>query len=142
MYKKLMTAALLVAFCTVSARATAPFQINGDVGLSALIGLSDGRMQSLAAILEAIAEGPSVQSGQWSRIQRPLREAAALGIPGVLLFATPDGTYWTVSGGKMSANIADRGYFKTAMSGRVSIGDVVTGRSTGKAQAMVAVPIK
>lgn len=142
MYKKLMTAAMLVAFCTLSARAAAPFQVNGDVGLSALIALSDGRMQSMASILEAIAKSPSVQSGQWSSVQRPLREAAALGIPGALLFAAPDGSYWMLNGGKMTANVADRGYFKAAMSGRVSIGDLVTGRSTGKATAIVAVPVR
>lgn len=142
MYKKVMTAALLVASCTVWARAAAPFQINGDVGLSALIALSDGRMQSMASILEAVAKSPSVQSGQWSNVQRPLREAAALGIPGVLLFATPDGTYWTLAGGKMNARIADRDYFKTAMSGHVSIGDLVTSRSTGKPQTIVAVPVR
>lgn len=142
MYKKLMTAAMLIAFCTLSARAAAPFQVNGDVGLSALIALSDGRMQSLASILEAIAKSPSVQSGQWSSVQRPLREAAALGIPGVLFFAAPDGTYWTLAGGKMSANVSDRDYFKTAMGGRVSIGDLTTSRSTGKAQTVVAVPVR
>lgn len=142
MYKRLLTAAVLLVFCTVSARAAAPFQVDANVGLSSLMALSDARMQSLASILEAIAESPSVQTGQWSQIQRPLREAASLGIPGVLFFAAPDGTYWTVAGGKMQANIADRPYFKTAMGGNVSIGDLVTSRSTGKPSTMVAVPVR
>jgi hypothetical protein len=142
MLKRLFAVIFVAMLCAGTARAAAPFQVNGDVGLSALIALSDGRMQSLASVLEAIAESPSVQTGQWNQIQRPLREAEALGIPGVLLFAAPNGTYWTVSGGKMSANIADRDYFKTAMAGRVSIGDLVTSRSTGKAQTIVAVPVR
>lgn len=142
MYKRFVAALFVLMLCAGTARAAAPFQVNGDVGLSSLIALSDGRMQSLASILEAVAESPSVQTGQWSQIQRPLREAAALGIPGVLMFAAPNGAYWTLSGGKMSANVADRDYFKAAMSGHVSIGDLVTGRSTGKAQTMVAVPVR
>ncbi|HZY98579.1 MAG TPA: cache domain-containing protein [Candidatus Baltobacteraceae bacterium] len=142
MYKRLVALLFIVLLCAGNARAAAPFQINGEIGLSALIALSDSRMQSLASTLEAIAESPSVQTARWSSIQRPLREVAALGIPGVLLFAAPDGTYWTLSGGKMTANIADRPYFKQAMSGRVSIGDLVTSRSSGKAQTMIAVPVR
>ena len=142
MYKRFLATLFVLALCAGTARAAAPFQVNGDVGLSALMALSDGRMQSLASILQAVAESPAVQTGQWSQIRRPLREAGALGIPGLLLFATPNGTYWTVTGGKMSANIADRDYFKTAMSGHVSIGDLVTSRSTGKAQTIVAVPVR
>lgn len=142
MYKRLMTTMVLLAFCTMPAPAAASFQIDGEIGLSSLIALSDGRMQSLASTLEAIADSPSVQTGRWSRVQRPLREATALGIPGSLLFAAPDGTYWIVGSGRASANIADRPYFKAAMSGHVSIGDLVTGRATGKAQTMVAVPVR
>lgn len=141
MYKRLVATLFVFMLCAGTAQA-APFQVDGGVGLSALMSLSDGRMQSLASILEAIAESPSVQTGQWSQIQRPLGEAAALGIPGILLFAAPDGSYWTVANGKMQANVADRDYFKTAMSGRVSIGDLVTSRSTGKAQTIVAVPVR
>jgi cache domain-containing protein len=142
MYKRFIASVFVLTLCAGTARAAAPFEVNGDVGLSALMALSDGRMQSLASILEAIAESPSVQTGQWSQIQRPLREASALGVPGVLFFASSDGTYWTLAGGKMNANVADREYFKTAMSGRVSIGDLVTSRSTGKAQTIVAVPVR
>jgi methyl-accepting chemotaxis protein len=142
MYKKLVATLLLSVICSAAAGAAAPFQINGDTGLSALIALSDGRMQSLASMLQAIADSPSVQSGQWSQVQRTLGEASALGIPGALLFATPDGTYWMVGGGKMRANIADRPYFKRAMSGRVSIGDLIVGRANGRMQTVVAVPVR
>lgn len=142
MYKRLVATLFVALLCAANARAAASFQIDGEIGLSALISLSDGRMQSLASILEAIAESPSAQTGQWSKVQRPLREASALGIPGVLLFAAPDGTYWTLNGGKMAANISDRAYFRQAMSGHISIGDLITSRSTGKATTIVAVPVR
>ena len=141
-YIRLVITVFAFVLCAGLASAAAPFQVNGEVGLSALVALSDGRMQSLASTLEAISESPAVRSGEWNTIQRPLREAAALGIPGVLFYAAPDGTYWTLSGGKARANVADRPYFRQAMSGRVSIGDLVTSLSTGKPQTIVAVPVR
>lgn len=142
MLKNIAAMALLLGCFVAPARASAPFQVDGDVGLSSLIALSDGRLQAMAATLEAVAATPEAQSAQWDAVKKPLSQASALGLKGLLVFATPDGSYWTVSGGKQSANVAHRGYFKTAMSGAISIGDLVVSQSTGKMQTVVAVPIR
>jgi len=133
--------AAIVACCAIPAQA-APFVIDGDVGLSSLIALSDGHLGTMAGTLEAIAATPDVQTARWDAVKGPLRQAAALNVSAIVTFARPDGSYWVLGSGKQSANIADRDYFRTAMSGQTVIGELVVSRTTGRQAAVVAVPIR
>jgi hypothetical protein len=136
--------ALIAAVCCSSlpARAQAPFEVNAQVALSSLISLTDGHLSTIADALKGVASTPAAQSGQWDAVAIPLRQVAGLNVSALLTFATPDGTYWTLDGGKQKANIRDRDYFKRAMSGQTVVGELVTSRATGKPAAIVAVPIR
>jgi hypothetical protein len=137
------TFALLLCCSTVaSAQSVAPFKIDASIGLSSLMSLGDAHLKAMAASLETIAASPAAQSGDWARISPALAEAAKTNVPAVLRFARPDGTYWTVSGGRQKATVADRGWFARAMSGNTDIGELVTSRATGKPVAVVAVPVR
>jgi hypothetical protein len=136
------TAAALLACWSLPASAQAPFEVSADVALSSLISLTDAHLRTVADTLGALAATPGVQRADWDAVKDPLRQVAALNVPAILTFSRPDGTYWALNGGRQSANIADRDYFKRAMHGDVVVGELVTSRSTGKPVAIIAVPIR
>jgi len=102
----------------------------------------NGKLDSLTVDLQAAAAANSALSGDWNKISPTL--AALSGKHNYTLFwyALPNGTYYAVGEGLAAGNLADRAYFKQAMAGKVSIGDLMSSKSTGKNVAVVAVPIK
>ena len=58
-----------------------------------------------------------------------------------LFVAGKDGIAFSESKGKPGVNVFTRPYFKTAMSGKLSIGDVVKSRRNGKPLAIIAAPV-
>jgi hypothetical protein len=141
-----ISAVLLAIAITLSSSAgaradQAAFRVDANVALSSLLSLSDNHLQTMADTLDTLAATGAARSGDWSRIEAPLKEAAAVNVPAILFFARTDGTYWTAEGGKQSATLSDRPYFKRALAGKSTIGDLVSSRSTGRAVAVVAVPI-
>ncbi len=53
-----------------------------------------------------------------------------------------DGSYFTVDKGLTDSNLSDRKYFPTLMTGVTVVGPLVISKSTGKAVAITAAPIK
>jgi methyl-accepting chemotaxis protein len=53
----------------------------------------------------------------------------------------PDGAYWSLTQGRISALLTDRPYFPRLLAGQTVIGDLVVSRSTNRNTAIVAVPI-
>lgn len=129
-------------YATSDGRRAPAFTVDGDVGLSALVSLSDGHLQKLADMLTALAGTDAAKSCDWERVRAPLAAAARANIPAVYWFAEPDGGYWTVTEGRAQASLADRSYFPLVLSGKTVIGDLVVSRSTGHNTAIVAVPVR
>jgi len=115
--------------------------VDGTIALSSLVSLADGHLGSALDSLQTLAATPAAKSASWGAVAGPLAEAAKLNVAGVSFFAKPDGTYWTTATGLQTASVADRDYFKAAMAGRVTVGELVRSRSTGKEVAVIAVPV-
>ena len=137
-----MAAALFAFVAAPRPAAAATFQIDANVGLSALVALGDAHIRTMADSLETLAATQTARSGDWSAIAPPLRDATKNNVPAVLWYAHADGTYWTASSGLQTAKLSDRAYFKRVLAGNTDLGELVTSRSTGRAVAVVAVPVK
>lgn len=118
------------------------FEIDGRVGLAALASLSDGHLEKIAKDFQLLALRDEVRSANWTVIQEPLAAVAAGNIPALVWFALPDGSYWSVQGGKASGNLSDRAYWPRLMGGEIVLGHLVASKATGKASAIVAVPVR
>jgi len=128
---------------STSRSAVAPgISVDGRVALHALVSLSDGHLQETADALTLLAGLEAVRSGDWDRVRGPLAEAARVTVPAVHWFALPDGTYWTVEGGRATASLADRAYFPRVLRGETVIGALVVSHASGRNTAIVAVPVR
>ncbi|HTA40071.1 MAG TPA: cache domain-containing protein [Candidatus Acidoferrales bacterium] len=134
-----LTAAFL---CSTAAGAAPPaFTVDASVVLASLMSLTDNHLKTMAGSLDTVAATPAAQSGDWSQIEPELRKAASLNVAAIVYYINANGAYWTISGGKQPTTVADRPYFIRAMRGERPIGDLLASRSTGKAVAVVAVPV-
>lgn len=116
--------------------------IEGRVGLASLMSLSDAHLQRVADEFQLLATRDEARSADWDAIEAPLAAIAAVNIPGLFWFALPDGSYWSVQEGKAAGNLSDRAYWPRLMAGEVVLGDVVVSKATGKASAIVAIPVR
>lgn len=137
----LIAVALYALPTSGGAQPAAAFTVNGGVALRSFMSLTDGHLSTMADSLETLASTDSARSLDWTRIKGALERVGQVNVPAVLSFALPDGSYYTLLHGREKANIADRAYFQRAMSGRTAIGELVQSRSSGRAVAVVAVPI-
>lgn len=138
----MLLAAVLVAAMVPGHVTAAPFDVSADVALASLVTIADGHLKTMADGLETLASTDDARTGQWEVLRAPLRQIAATNVGAALFYARPDGSYWTLDGGRQRVSVADRPYFGVVMSGRTSIGDLVRSRSTGRMSTVVAVPVK
>lgn len=120
---------------------TPAFTVDGQIALHSLMSISDAHLQQLADILKILATTDAVRSGDWERIHAPLAEAARMNVPAVYWFAQPDGAYWTLDKGRVTAKLSDREYFPRLLAGQAVIGQLEVSRSTNCNTAIVAAPI-
>jgi hypothetical protein len=118
------------------------FSIDGWLALHAVTAYIDAQIGSVEHVLLTAAASEEARSGTWERVEPLLKAAQDEGVPGILWFARTDGSYYVVDRGLVKANIADRPYFSKVMAGKVSVGDILVSRSTGKNATVVVVPIK
>lgn len=116
--------------------------VDARMPLSQMVALVDARLSATVTVLDVLAATSEVQSGDWERMRSLLARLEERMPPGDVLYLQPDGAYFTVKRGRVSANARDRAYFRTAMSGRTAVGDLIVGRSTGQKDTIVAVPVK
>ncbi len=119
--------------------------VSADIGLSALISLADGHLGGLAddlARLRTGATGDDLRSGDWQRIEEPLRRVSEANVAGDYWFARADGRYWTLGGGAMEANLADRPWFRRVLAGETVLGELTAGGPTGANVGVVAIPVR
>jgi methyl-accepting chemotaxis protein len=116
-------------------------QVDGSVALASLVSLADGHLRTVADSLGALAATSSAQSADWHAISAPLAAIAKMNVAGVYFFTKPDGTYWTTTGGLQPVTLSDRAYFKAAMAGHATMGELLRSKSTGREVATIAIPV-
>jgi len=116
-------------------------EIDGAVGVSAAVALTEARIGDPVHSMEVLARTEEVKSGQWAKMSALLGTIEATSLPLVAWFVLPDGSYYTVNAGLAGANLSDRPYFSKAMSGENTIGDLVTSKSTGRKSMVATVPV-
>lgn len=117
-------------------------QIDGKVGVSAAVALTEARVDGLVGTMEVMALTDEVQSAKWDNMADMLTKFELSNIPLIAWFVLPDGSYYTVDGGLASGNLSDRSYFPRVMAGEVVIGDLLVSKSTGVKSMMATVPVK
>lgn len=143
MIKFLATVAMAAMCCSgIAGAAPAPFTVDGNVALQSFVSLTDAHVRQTLDSLTTFAGTADARSGDWNRIEAPLRAATAGNVPATNFYGLPSGKYWVVGKGLQPAPIDDRPYFKVVFSGKDAVGDLVLGRSTGKPGAIVAVPVR
>jgi len=114
----------------------------GAISLASFESKVNGKLNGIALDLQSAASAQSALSGDWNRISPTLAALAGKYNYTLFWYALPNGTYYTVPGGLAAGNLSDRTYFKEVMAGNVSVGTLVSSKSTGKNAVVVAVPIK
>ena len=117
-------------------------QIDGKVGVSAAVALTEARVEGLVGTMEVMALTDEVQSADWDNMVDMLTKFELSNIPLLAWFALPDGSYYTVDAGLASGNLSDRPYFPRVMAGEVVIGDLLVSKATGVKSMMATVPVK
>lgn len=110
--------------------------------LSALTGLVDENLAHVRHTLRLLAQSSEVRSRQWDKMHGIIQAAPASGLPQIVWFVLPDGTYYTSEAGLASQKLSDRPYLPVLMSGQEIMGDLVVSKSTGKKSIIVAVPVR
>lgn len=117
------------------------FDVDANVGLSALAAIADGHLQRMADGLRVLALSEQARSAKWAKIERPLGEVGKLNVAALNWFALPDGSYWSAQNGREKGNLSTRAYFPRVLAGEVVVGDLVVSKATGESVAVVAVPV-
>jgi hypothetical protein len=117
------------------------FDVNVDIALSSLMSFGDGHLQKMADSLHFLAASDAARSAEWDRLREPYAELAKRNVPALNWFALPDGSYWSVQGGKETGNLARRDYFPKVLAGETVMGELLLSTATGKPMAIVAVPV-
>ena len=116
--------------------------LDARVSLNAYAAMVDQEFQRARDELRVLAASENAASGDWRRIKGPLGVLARnTPTSAAVWFARPDGSYFTVDGGRMSQTLKDRDYFPVLTAGKEIEGDLVVSRSTGLRSAVVAVPV-
>lgn len=143
MFKKwfLKVAVLLLIAIPGMSYAQTPSEAEAKSLLSAFVSYTDLRMRSVQQGLETLASTAEAKSGAWENMSALLSGYQESDGGLIVWFLRPDGTYYTVDKGLVTAKLSDRSYFNPLMSGQKTIGDVVVSKSTGLRSAVIAVPI-
>ena len=133
---------LVVVACACEGGSDSSLTVSGDVGVSAVVALTEARIDGLLGCMQVMATTGEAKSGEWETMREMLVKFQEISIPLVAWFVLPDGSYYTVDVGRASANLSDRAYFPVVMSGEIAVGYLVVSRSTGRAAMVLAVPVE
>lgn len=116
--------------------------LDAEVGASAAVALTEADIEGVVGCMDVMALTDEVRSAEWDDMVGLLTEFEGTKVPLVAWFALPDGSYYTVDAGKVSANLSDRAYFPRVMAGETVIGDLVVSKSTGRKAMVAVVPVR
>lgn len=134
--------ALFLTLALLTLGMARPARAQSEVALSSLMALSDGHLQKLADTMHLVANTGAARSHEWTRIRPLLESLRPMNVACLLWFALPDGSYWTLDGGRQRNTLATRPYFPRVLAGRTVLGDLVISKATRRATAIVADPIR
>ncbi|UCF10110.1 MAG: hypothetical protein JSW65_00010 [Candidatus Bipolaricaulota bacterium] len=133
---------VLVALLAVGLpAASATVDLDAAVGATAAAGLFDTYVEGLLRTMTVLALTDEARSADWETIFPLLQAFQDTSLPMATWFLEPDGGYYTVSGGRSSANLSDRAYFPVVMGGEIASGYLVVSRSTGRKSMVAVVPV-
>ncbi len=110
--------------------------------LSAFMSYTDLRINGVGRSLEILAASTEARSGDWETMKGLLDTYQKSDEGLVVWYVRPDGSYYTVDKGMMTAKLSDRSYFAGLMAGNKISGSLVVSKSTGQRSAVIAIPIK
>ena len=119
-----------------------PLMVDLEVGLAGLMSLTELEFQKMSEALQQVAMSDVAASAQWERIEPLLRWVRDRNMPALVWFALPDGSYWSVDGGKAEGNLSRRDYFPRVLAGQLILGELVVSYATGRSSGIVAVPVR
>ena len=138
----LCIAAVLSSTASAAIPPAATFAVDARVVVASLASIVDGHFRTMEDSLDLVAATPEAHSGDRAQIKPLLERAGKINVEAGLAYATPSGSFWTIAQGRQTVNIADRPYFKTAMTGKTVVAEMVRSRTTGRPVANIAVPVK
>ncbi|NLA58463.1 MAG: methyl-accepting chemotaxis protein [Firmicutes bacterium] len=101
----------------------------------------ESRFETHLTALETIAARPEVKSMDWE-LQRPVIRSEAERLPAFEVLGVVDRNGFARYSDGSTANLADREYTISALSGRVTVSDVLVSRVSKTVVLMYAVPIR
>lgn len=121
----------------------ASFGSDARVAIGAYRGMVEEHAEGVVRALRVIASTSEARSAKWDQV-KPLLTTLSSSLPtdATAWFVLPDGTYYaTEDEGIAEANLKDRAYFPTLMSGKEVFGDLVISKSTAHRSVIVAAPV-
>jgi hypothetical protein len=118
------------------------FTVDARIALNGYETIVEEHLSAALDGLKALAETQDVQSTEWDRMKAPLdRLSAEMPTDAVLWFAKPDGSYHTTVVGMSDKTLKDRDYFPALLAGKDVTDALVTGKTTGISNVIVATPV-
>ncbi|MEN6641230.1 MAG: hypothetical protein ABFE08_02155 [Armatimonadia bacterium] len=131
---------LITVLMPAAHAAPADLMLPAEVSLRAMISLAESQLTSTAQALRVIAASDAAGAGDWDKLA-PLLAEVQPPTSGLVWFARPDGTYRAIGADTTGLSLKDRPYFAKLRAGETAIGDLVTGKFTGRSSVVVAVPV-
>lgn len=101
----------------------------------------DNILQSEVQRLKRFSKNEAVITGEWERIRELLLDNKNQKFEALYWYCLPDGSYYTLTKGKVEANLSDRGYFAKLKDGNTVVGYPIIGKTSGRKSFVIAVPI-
>lgn len=109
--------------------------------LTTFMSVTEGHFAKVLRELKLLSASEAARSGNWNAIKDRLTRLAADHRMATAWFALPDGSYYTVERDLTGQNLRDRPYFPRLMAGHDVVGDLATGKTTGKKSLIIATPV-
>ncbi|HPG39614.1 MAG TPA: hypothetical protein PLP19_20375 [bacterium] len=141
MYKKLVWGIIVIIMALTTGCTQKIVQTDEPSLLSAFIGFTDQRINSVQQNLQILAATGEVKSLKWEKMAALLTEYQKTDDGLAVWFMQPDGSYYTANQGRVNATLSDRIYYPDLVAGKLVTGALVVSKSTGQRSAIIAIPV-
>ena len=132
---------LVVSIVGLTAQAQDEFHLDAPFGVRMIAQLSEAYIGGLIDAMHDMTVTADLRTGDWDRMRDLLAQFELSELSYNAWFLKPDGSYYKVETGLVSANLSDRAYFPKVMAGETTYGDLVISRSTGRKSMVLTAPI-